>query len=653
MAEDVANEDRFADSTATSIALGQPGKLDPRAAAFLEKQGHLVDLQAEVLAREEVLRHWSLRVHHVSDVLKLAFEFAVAVIVLAVAAFIGTTVWSAAHDDGLVIEAFSTPPDLAARGLTGEVVAGRMLDKLSALQAETSSLRAPTSYENNWGKDIKVEIPETGVSIGEFNLYLHQWLGHQTHITGDVIHGGSGIIVTARAGSDSGQSFSGPESNLDALLQQAAEAVYKRTQPYRYAVFLFEHGKLKEAITVFSEIARTGSPIEQAWANVGWSNALGLDNRVAESAQKARIAVTLNPQFSLGWFKVMQISATIGHEEAALAAGKTLLQVTSGNAEHEILPDDLAQLRVETNQGVDELLGDYRDELAQGVALRAMPNVLGVVLEGLPYSEAVVLAEDHDIQGARQMLASVPSVTSLKFSGAGGAIASDYMSQNTDIAKFAAAAEQKDWTRMVRLGLALDAREARLDAESNANEYLPTQIWPYIALAQAMTGDFAGAQAELAKTPLDCAICLRMRGNIRAAEKNWSTAQYWFAEAIRQAPSTPFGYADWGTMLLQEGKYDDAITKFKEANQKSPHFADPLELWGEALMQENRSDLALAKFVEADKYAPHWGRLHLKWGEALWWSGNKPAAMQQFATASRLDLSAADKQALAHASSWH
>src|SRR5580704_17974470 len=201
MGEDVANEDRFSDSTATSIALGHPGKLDPRAAAFLEKQGHLVDLQAEVLAREEVLRHWSLRVHHVSDVLKLAFEFAVAVIVLAVAAFIGTTVWSAVHDDGLVIEAFSTPPDLAARGLTGEVVAGRMLDKLSALQAETSSLRAPTSYENNWGKDIKAEIPETGVSIGEFNLYLHQWLGHQTHITGDVIHGGSGIIVTARAGS--------------------------------------------------------------------------------------------------------------------------------------------------------------------------------------------------------------------------------------------------------------------------------------------------------------------------------------------------------------------------------------------------------------------------------------------------------------------
>ena len=58
-------------------------------------------------------------------------------------------------------------------------------------------------------------------------------------------------------------------------------------------------------------------------------------------------------------------------------------------------------------------------------------------------------------------------------------------------------------------------------------------------------------------------------------------------------------------MLLEEGKYDGAIAKFREANLKGPHFADPLEMWGESLMQENRSDLALAKFEEANKYAPN------------------------------------------------
>src|SRR5437879_613051 len=69
-----------------------------RAAIFLDKQSLLTDLQIEDLKREDRLRHWSLRVRHISDVMKLAFQFAVAFIVLAVALFIGEAVWSAAHD---------------------------------------------------------------------------------------------------------------------------------------------------------------------------------------------------------------------------------------------------------------------------------------------------------------------------------------------------------------------------------------------------------------------------------------------------------------------------------------------------------------------------------------------------------------------------
>ncbi|MEI9931835.1 MAG: hypothetical protein WDM89_15180 [Rhizomicrobium sp.] len=57
------------------------------------------------------------------------------------------------------------PPDMTARGLTGQTVASQLLDKLSALQAATDSARTATSYTNNWGDDIKVEIPNTGISI--------------------------------------------------------------------------------------------------------------------------------------------------------------------------------------------------------------------------------------------------------------------------------------------------------------------------------------------------------------------------------------------------------------------------------------------------------------------------------------------------------
>lgn len=116
---------------------------------------------------------------------------------------------------------------------------------------------------------------------------------------------------------------------------------------------------------------------------------------------------------------------------------------------------------------------------------------------------------------------------------------------------------------------------------------------------------------------------------------------------MRQAPSIPFAYADWGQALMERGDYDGAIAKFTLANQKGPHFADPLEMWGETLMKQNHSDQALAKFTEAEKYTPHWGRLHLKWGEALSYAGQKDQAQKQFARAATLDLSNADKAELA------
>jgi tetratricopeptide (TPR) repeat protein len=183
--------------------------------------------------------------------------------------------------------------------------------------------------------------------------------------------------------------------------------------------------------------------------------------------------------------------------------------------------------------------------------------------------------------------------------------------------------------------------------------FLPVVVWPWLAYADARLGDFGAARAMIDRTPGDCYLCVRMRGNIDAVQGKWAAAAWWFNNAARQAPSIPFAYTAWGAMLLREGDYDAAIAKFTLANEKSPHFADPLEMWGEALIAKNRSDLALAKFAEADKYAPNWGRLHLKWGEALLWSGDKDGAQKQFAIAAKLDLSAADKAQLGKVSALH
>jgi tetratricopeptide (TPR) repeat protein len=176
--------------------------------------------------------------------------------------------------------------------------------------------------------------------------------------------------------------------------------------------------------------------------------------------------------------------------------------------------------------------------------------------------------------------------------------------------------------------------------------FLPPDLLPLFARADAELGDFRSAHRAVDKTPTDCVLCLRARGSIDALEKNWGGANYWFSRAAAAAPSIPFAYTDWGAMLLLKGDLDGAIARFKDANAKGPHFADPLEMWGEALMAKNRSDLALAKFEEANRYAPNWGHLHLKWGEALFYAGHRDEAKRQFAVAAGLTLSAADRAAL-------
>jgi len=77
----------------------------------------------------------------------------------------------AVEDHGLVVR----------DGLTGEVVATRFLDKLQAMRTATTSERPADSYQYNWGSDIKVEIPETGLSLREFSKLLRDRFGHANH----------------------------------------------------------------------------------------------------------------------------------------------------------------------------------------------------------------------------------------------------------------------------------------------------------------------------------------------------------------------------------------------------------------------------------------------------------------------------------------
>jgi tetratricopeptide (TPR) repeat protein len=589
---------------AAALRRRDQGKADPTLDAFLEEQTRLARLQAEHLHEQRVLVLSRLRWGRFSDRLKAALQVMTALVGLAIVAVIGTMAWQAHEARGLVVDAFSVPPDLAQAGLTGQVAAARFLDKLEALQAASADSDRPAqSFQNNWDSEIKVEIPETGLTFGEFEKLLREKLGHISHVSGEVIRTPTGVTLTARMGQEPPQTFTGAPGDFDALAQQAAEAVYRQSQPYRYAEYLDEHGRSKEAFQVISDLATNGPTSERGWAFGQWALMDVNDHAdVASARRHAASAMGYSPGSDIE-AQIARVSAAVwsGDEETNLKLSLAI-QVEAQRRQPDTSPLFFQENRLLSTAWLQFVQADYRAAAASW-PLTANPNSRWTDTQLSMAMAATAFALDHDAPAARRAIAaaSITDEVPLMSKVADGAFPA--------MPIYWLAVEAGDWPAALT-----DAKHVDAWLEANKSErpvYSLLQqvwIWPLEALAQARTGDLAGAQALIGRTASDCYLCLRVRGQMAAEARDWPAAERWFAEAVRLAPSSPFAYAEWGRKRLDRGDAQGAIAMLKLAHEKGPHFAEPLETWGEALMKAGDDAGAAAKFAEAAKWAPHWDR---------------------------------------------
>ncbi|HEV7385791.1 MAG TPA: hypothetical protein VGN89_12985, partial [Phenylobacterium sp.] len=533
---------------------------------------------------------------------------------------------------GLEIEAFSVPPDLARGGLTGQVAASRFLDKLQALQTATeNSDRPDQSYQGNWGSDVKVEIPQTGLTFGEFEKLLRDRVGHVTRVTGEVLSTPTGIAVTARMGDAPPQTFTGPAASFDDLAQKAAEAVYRANQPYRYAEYLDQAGRSEEAFPVVAELAAHGPPSERGWAYSRWA-IMDLNDHGDLAAARSHGAKGLG--FGAGsdlsdHISLVNAEVWSGHDEAVLSISKIL-----DHDDQKRLPDTSEHFYVENKllgrAFLQFILPDYPASARTWIATAQQD---GGAHSGTlaPAMAETADALGHDLVAARALRRSTHTPPDAA------------MLWDIEIGAFEAlptywtAVERGDWAAALA-----DARDvdAALEAERAKKPVYGLMqrvwIWPLEALALVRTGDLAGAGALVGKTPLDCYQCLRVRGQIAAETRDWAGAERWFAEAVRLAPSPPFAEAEWAEARLAHGDADGAIRLAKSAAAKASRFANPLETWGQALMAKGDFAGAASRFAEADKLAPHWSANHLRWSQALAKLGKADEARTQLTAAARL-----------------
>lgn len=625
-----------------ALAIGLRGASRAQADEYLKKQGRLAELQIDTLEKQDEFETSHLRWRRFNDQMKGALQIMVVALGALIVVGIGAAMWNASQADGLVVDSFSVPPSFVTAGITGDVVADDMTNKIAAVHdfANEHSLARSKDVREDRSQEIKVEIPETGVSFAEAWRYLRQWLGHEQHLGGNIRSLPNGrVALTVSLGGANTFTFTGAPADLEKMEQQAAERVFGVVDPVN--IVLYWSGKRRPAETLAAArhlIALGGDNTTLSESYSLYANmSRYIEGDVRHSAALAEYAIALDPKPAPQHMELLNSARAMGHDEVVLQQARvigTLRQKDNVGAWQvgEGLPF-VWQLgafyrAVET--------GDYADAAKQRCIYSCTPTEDALQRAG-------VEALRHDPRAARVFFTKAMVI--------GNTDPFDVASANYEIH-----AATDDWKAAISdarakgsvLMSGLDGVYVRFQAV-----YDRAVVVPQLAQALGKAGDFAGARSAISATPADCYNCVRTRGDLAALQKDWGKATYWFADAVKQAPSIPFAYADWGQMLMARGDLDGAISKFTLANQKGPHFADPLEMWGEALIAKNRSDLAISKFEEADKYAPNWGRLHLKWGEALLWSGDKAGAAKQFTAAGALYLAPPEKSELIRMENTH
>lgn len=551
------------------------------AAAFLTSHKHFIDLQIASFEEEQVATRRATRVKHLSDILRVLAQVAFVVVGVAFAAGVGTMWWRAALSRSVIVAPFDAPQSLSWDGLSGRVVAGKVLDVLLEMQSATRLAAARRQITDAWSENVEVEVPETGISIGQISDALHRMFGHDVHIDGALVTTPSGaLVLSVRGDGIPPASFQGSEAGIDDLVRKAAEYLFGRAEPDLYATYLLDSGRQDDALAFirdsFSGLTDAERP---ALANL-WGEALLSQNKMAEATEKYLLALSIDPHYWRAWNNLVGVLPVTAGEEAAYRAGIAMQRVASGVifGAGPTLYDgaNFAQMTMNAQAVIAGLLAD------RSVAER----------EGAEYDSSSWIAEQqavlHDWAKVSQYLAESP--------------ASDVTTTYDEYALAGQQAIENDQYGRAA-GLLLNA----------------DRIWKVQPTLQAFFPDFecklgyalaaAGAPPATAWPLFRAQNYVRCRAFLADAfdlDGKWAEAEQAYRSAEAVAPSLAFAYEREGAALLRHGDSAGAIARLRIAHRLSPYWADPLKDWGDALAAEHRPGAALRRYRQALALTPHW-----------------------------------------------
>jgi len=571
----------------TALAYLHDPQVARDASLLVQKHANLLDVQAKQLEKE--YRSWQRRLGSwLGIVSRCCVAFLVAL--LAVAAIL--MAWQAASSRGVVIDAFDAPQTFAARGLSGKVLAAGLLDVLMRIQTRTRSSAEARMLSNAWTGEIGIEIPETGISLGEADRLLKSHLGHEQHIGGDLIEQADGsLALTVRGTGILSKTFTAAAGNLSKLLTQAGEYVYSQSQPGLWAAYLSNNNRNDETIRFVQDTYAGTDLAEKPYLLNYLANAMigrGEKGAMDEALGLYREALRMKPDFWIGYTNIMNALYAIGDEEGVVREGEELIKVAGGRPGR--APPDTFENYDAAVLDLSAVLAEERADIEAHGGVGTITGTSGS--ENLNLAETYVLLHDPESASLQLKTATVDEKSAPDISLAQEVRA--LLAEEAGDFKGAAAS----WDLF-----------SRAYASPEVSTHNPSEIC-LAALSYEKTGQSAKADAALAAVgALTFVDCNRFRGDVQDLRGDWSGAQASYAQAVKLAPSVPSGYYSWGVALAKHGELDMALAKLRQASEKGPHWADPLKAWGDVLARQQQWREALGRYDQALKYAPHWAAL--------------------------------------------
>ncbi len=594
----LASAEAFAAAVAAKISGNDP-EVASKTVDFLSEQTALLKAQKEFLKDEHALRLAQLRnqiraekVRQVGMRVRIGLHVFIALIAVTLLVGIAFMIHDAIQSRSVVIDTFDIAPNVAAQVPSGKIVAAGLLDVLTRIQAATRSGAEHRSLSSAWTNDIAIDVPETGISIGQIERTMRARFGRDQHIDGDLAQSETGgLALTVRGTGILPKTFTGEASHLDKLLTQAGEYAYGQSQPGLFAAYLANNDRNEEAIR-FSETAYARAEAgERPYVLNYWANAIagkGAEGAMREALPLYREALRRKPDYWTAYNNIMYALNGLGDEEGLVRVNEQLMKAAGGRPgrapEHEY-------------QNYDRTVWDLPAERAEAVADVESHHGIGTTgsaggAENLQIAQYEV--QMHDVEAATLRLNTTPVDAKFTPDVAQATFVRALLAEENGDPK--AAAQQWD-----------EYAQAYANPSVRTND--PHTIC-FAAPSYEKTGQPAKAEAALdAVGSLTLVDCERFRGDILDLRGDWSSAQAWYSKAVMLAPSIPSGYYSWGVALAKHGNFEGAAEKFKAANQKGPHWADPLKAWGDVLAKQGKTKEAIEKYDEALKFAPNWAGL--------------------------------------------